>query len=140
MTTVDEAIARLAARPGWSITCWSCGHRDSVPRDPERDEFGCGECGAVTAYGTPMPRCTIVPHVDRRFLVTTFSSGEGKPSVDITLARGYATAVALEILSVSDPSAYRAFERMMSVIGPQHPSPDGGTALTLDQGRNPGSG
>lgn len=115
-SSVDMAIARLDARPDWSLDCWSCGHHAEVPTDPSKREYHCDECGAVTAFGEPMPRFTIAPHVDRRFLVTKYESGKGaeKVEVDIVLSRDYATAYAIELLSVSDPGTYRALVAMMS--------------------------
>jgi len=156
-SSVDRALARLAARPGWELTCWSCGHKDEVPTDPAKvDAYRCDKCGATTAFGEPMPRVTIVPHVDRRFLVTKFESGKGdaKTGVDITLARGYAAEFALEVLSVTEPGAYRDFVALVrarqarkAVPDPKDdsrgtPAPatgDGGLELDAPPGRNPGS-
>lgn len=150
-SSVERAIARLAARPDPALKCWSCGHEAPVALgDPLKTEYRCDECGAVTAYGEPMPRVSIVPHVDRRFLVTRYEQGEGKPSVDIVLARGYATELAVEILSVTEPSLYRALETLFKAGRGPGPSetakaqggsvPADGGGLRLDSpGRRPGS-
>lgn len=124
-SAVDRAIARLEAKADWSLECWSCGHAHKTPGDPLKNEYRCDQCGATTAFGTPMPKITITPHVDRRFLVSKFESGKGDGAVgvDIVMARGFAAEYALEILSVTEPSAYRAFvgviKRMrLSASGP----------------------
>lgn len=116
MTTVEEAVARLAARSNWKLTCWACDHTSEVDADPLRREYQCDQCGATTAYGEPQARFTLTPYTDRRFHRLSFESGRGdkKTGVDIILARGYASALALEILSVSEPEVYSELERLMA--------------------------
>lgn len=115
--TIEDAIRRLDARPDPEAKCWQCGHVDKVPpdlaaisADPEKHSLRCGECGAVTAYGTPMPRLAIMPHADRRFVITKMRHGTGDKQVDVdfTLDRGYAAEYAMELLRVCDPVRWRA--------------------------------
>lgn len=138
MSDVERALERLDAKPGWRLRCAGCDHEDEVPEDPERRVYRCDQCGLTTAFGSPMPRFTIRPHADRRFLVTTFESGRGekKASVDVALAREYATEYALELLSVTEPAVYRALERIFSAAkaGPtdRAPPPTEDVAFELD--------
>ena len=112
-SSIDRALARLAAKKDPILVCWSCKHAYPVTDgDPLKREYRCDQCGAVTAYGEPMPRVTITPYTDRRFLVLRFDQGPDKPGVDVVLARGYACELALELLSVTEPSLYAALESL----------------------------
>lgn len=116
-SSVERALRRLDAKPDWELRCWQCGHTDKTPDDPARQSYRCEKCGAVTAYGHPQPRIRIVPHQDRRFvvsLVETIIGGEKKVDAFV-LERGYAAEYAWELLSVTDPVKWRAVQALAAV-------------------------
>jgi hypothetical protein len=122
--TIDDALARLDAKPDPVATCWSCGHTDVVPpalaqasSDPAKHSLRCSECGAVTAFGVPMPKIAVVPHDDRRFVISRIVQGTGEKqvSIDFTLERGYAAEYAMELLSVCDPAKWRAIKAIAAI-------------------------
>jgi hypothetical protein len=61
-----------------------------------------------------MPRLTNLPHADRRFVVSRFEHGrgDGKVTAEFTLDRDYAREYALDLLSVCDPVAWAALQRL----------------------------
>jgi hypothetical protein len=92
--------------------CWHCHHRADVPDDPAKSEYRCDECGASTAFGVALPRITITPHPsDRRFIVSKFETGGDKPvEVEIILSRSNAAEYALELLSITEPTAFNVLQ------------------------------
>jgi hypothetical protein len=113
---VAKAMARLDAKPDHILTCGACGHSHPVPHDPVQSRYQCDQCGARTTFGVEMPRITITPHVDRRFVVIHFAQGRDEKKVDvaITLERDYAAEFVMETLSVCQPAKFRAFQAMFA--------------------------
>lgn len=135
--TLKAAFSRLEKR-SFSMTCGACGHSCPVPDDPEKSFYVCDECGASTRFGSEQPRVTVAPHVDRRFVSVRFVCGRKPRLHDITvnMERDYATAAALEILSVTAPGKHRALLAMLSAARdvPGAPASEGEEAVaTLDE-------
>lgn len=110
-----EAVAALEpvatyAVPAVScrLKCGYCGTEDAVPDAPEKSIYTCDDCGARTAYGVSLPKVFILPHPDdRRFLVTRYDLGPERGDATFALDREFATKVALEVLSVTDPEMWK---------------------------------
>ena len=141
---IQRAIARLEAKAGYTLTCGACLHTAPVPDDPAKSAYTCDQCGAQTVYGVEQPRVSVNPHVDRRFVCATFTSGceKRKSEVTITLERRYAAAVALELLSVTLPQAkYAALAAAMNAALDVPGAPrDPGEIATLDHALPPPGG
>lgn len=107
---VERANRRLEGAPGFRLRCPRCGHEDGVPDDPEKSLYTCDQCGCRIAFGSEQPAIAVTPHADRRFVVTTFSTGADKKKTDavITLDREYAAQLAFELLSVCAPGKWKA--------------------------------
>ena len=103
--SIAAAYARLDAKPGFTLRCPCCGHTDAVPEDPDKRLYTCDVCSAKIAYGVEQPNLAILPHADRRFIVTKIVKGRGKDQREgvLLLERQYAVQYALELLSVGLP-------------------------------------
>ena len=102
--SIDAAFARLEKKK-FALTCPRCGHRDEIAADPDKSCCTCDVCGAKIAFGVEQPDLTILPHADRRFVVTKIVRGKGKTQKEgvLLLERQYAARYALELLSVTLP-------------------------------------
>ena len=138
-STVEKAIRRLDAKPDPTITCWNCGHTDTLSpelaklsADPLKHSLRCDDCGASTTVGVPMPLIAIVPHVDRRFVVSKVRQGKGDKQVEIefTLERGFAAEYAMELLSVCDPVRWRAVTAIAAIERATRAAEQGGGVPT----------
>jgi ribosomal protein L37AE/L43A len=117
---VARAIARLEKDAGYPLTCPVCGHTDRAPLDPVQSVLTCDECGTRIAFGSESPKIFVTAHVDRRFLVSRFTTGKGDaPTTDVSviLDREYATGYAMDLLSVSAPTVYRALGVALAALG-----------------------
>lgn len=141
MSEQDErlaaAYARLDAAAGFSLTCPSCGHKDSVLDDPAKSVYSCDECQTRIAFGNEMAKAFVTPNADRRFIDLRFVLGpvaEPKTDVKVALDREYATGIALEVISVTHPGVYAAFVKFQkSLVGETtSPSTHSEDDVTLD--------
>lgn len=134
---VERANQRLDAKAGFDLVCPRCQHQDAVPNDPRKSRYTCDQCGCKIAFGEEQPDIKVLPHADRRFIVSQFAMGNGDKikTVNVTLDREYATQYAFEILSVCAPGKWRSLcaqvQRGHDVPGaPQHEGED--VAAILD--------
>jgi hypothetical protein len=120
--SLDAAFARLDKKAGFKLTCPCCGHTDDVPEDPEKRLYTCDVCQTKIAYGVEQPNLAILPHADRRFVVTKIVKGKGKNLKEgvLLLERQYATQYALELLSVTLPAEkWAAVAKVLTAGAPE---------------------
>jgi hypothetical protein len=85
-----------ATKPAVRWQCLHCGDTDDYvgAKPPGEDVVRCDRCLGVTAYGRRLPRCTIEPDADPRFVIMRLDT------LEVPLLREYARAIALDLLSV----------------------------------------
>jgi hypothetical protein len=99
-----------------TMTCPACGDTKPCEFEPHREVLNCTECGARIAYGILMPRVTVEPHKDRRFVtvrVETIANGQ-RATVEHVLDKAFGFACAREIASITAPP-----KPLIQVVGRQ---------------------